>query len=90
MAGFAPFGLDLSRFDRIFREYLGNGTSTPTPLSLTFREFLEDVRDVGRDRRLRDVAARQPTLYRTAYLLAGDHVGAEDLLQNKINLFRGI
>ena len=28
------------------------------------------------------MAARQPALYRTAYLLAGDHAGAEDLLQN--------
>lgn len=28
------------------------------------------------------MAARQPALYRTAYLLAGDHSGAEDLLQN--------
>ena len=27
-------------------------------------------------------SARQPALYRTAYLLAGDHAGAEDLLQN--------
>ena len=27
------------------------------------------------------MAARQPALYRTAYLLAGDHAGAEDLLQ---------
>ena len=26
--------------------------------------------------------ARQPALYRTAYLLAGDHASAEDLLQN--------
>ena len=28
------------------------------------------------------MSARQPALYRTAYLLAGDHAGAEDLLQN--------
>jgi RNA polymerase sigma-70 factor (sigma-E family) len=28
------------------------------------------------------MAARQPALYRTAYLLAGDHASAEDLLQN--------
>ena len=28
------------------------------------------------------MAARQPALYRTAFLLAGDHAGAEDLLQN--------
>ena len=28
------------------------------------------------------MAARQPSIYRTAYLLAGDHAGAEDLLQN--------
>ena len=28
------------------------------------------------------MAARQAALYRTAYLLAGDHAGAEDLLQN--------
>ena len=28
------------------------------------------------------MAARQPALYRTAYLLAGDHATAEDLLQN--------
>lgn len=28
------------------------------------------------------MAARQVALYRTAYLLAGDHAGAEDLLQN--------
>ena len=27
------------------------------------------------------MSARQPALYRTAYLLAGDHAGAEDLLQ---------
>ena len=27
------------------------------------------------------MAARQPALYRTAYLLAGDHAAAEDLLQ---------
>jgi RNA polymerase sigma-70 factor (sigma-E family) len=27
------------------------------------------------------MAARQPALYRTAYLLAGDHASAEDLLQ---------
>ena len=30
------------------------------------------------------MAARQPVLYRTAYLLAGDHAGAEDLLQNAL------
>ncbi|PKH43868.1 SigE family RNA polymerase sigma factor [Nocardioides alpinus] len=28
------------------------------------------------------MSARQPALYRTAYLLAGDHAAAEDLLQN--------
>ena len=28
------------------------------------------------------LAARQPALYRTAYLLAGDHANAEDLLQD--------
>ena len=28
------------------------------------------------------MSARQAALYRTAYLLAGDHAGAEDLLQN--------
>ncbi len=28
------------------------------------------------------IAARQPALLRTAYLLAGDRAGAEDLLQN--------
>ncbi len=28
------------------------------------------------------MSARQPALYRTAYLLAGDHASAEDLLQN--------
>jgi RNA polymerase sigma-70 factor (sigma-E family) len=28
------------------------------------------------------MTARQPALYRTAFLLAGDHAGAEDLLQN--------
>ncbi len=28
------------------------------------------------------MSARQPALYRTAYLLVGDHAGAEDLLQN--------
>ncbi len=28
------------------------------------------------------MSARQSALYRTAYLLAGDHAGAEDLLQN--------
>ena len=28
------------------------------------------------------MVARQPALYRTAYLLAGDHASAEDLLQN--------
>ena len=28
------------------------------------------------------MSARQPALYRTAYLLTGDHAGAEDLLQN--------
>ena len=28
------------------------------------------------------MSARQQALYRTAYLLAGDHAGAEDLLQN--------
>ncbi|MBS2939263.1 SigE family RNA polymerase sigma factor [Nocardioides sp. J2M5] len=28
------------------------------------------------------MAARQAALYRTAYLLSGDHAGAEDLLQN--------
>ena len=46
--------------------------------------------DMGTQDRRRDrdadfsayMAARQPALYRTAYLLAGDHAGAEDLLQN--------
>ena len=28
------------------------------------------------------MSARQTALYRTAYLLVGDHAGAEDLLQN--------
>ena len=46
----------------------------------------EDGREVG-TRADKDadfsayMAARQPALYRTAYLLAGDHASAEDLLQ---------
>ena len=33
------------------------------------------------------MAARQPALLRTAYLLAGDRAGAEDLLQNAFAKF---
>ena len=35
------------------------------------------------------MSARQPALYRTAYLLAGDHAGAEDLLQLLVQAVTG-
>ncbi|UFN43868.1 SigE family RNA polymerase sigma factor [Nocardioides okcheonensis] len=50
---------------------------------MTTRTEAEVPRGSGRDADFSAyMAARQAALYRTAYLLAGDHAGAEDLLQN--------